>query len=127
MIGIASSPVESYTVSRVQFLAGRQAAGTARSAAASSAKPAWTACRPSRGAASHVQLADVSTFANAPFASRNQTRRASQSAIARLAVSPGDSIPNRLISPAIPWSLSVCRRKSVVEPPGRAIFGRMPA
>ena len=53
--------------------------------------------------------------------------RATHSAIARLAVRPGNSTPNRLTRPATPWSFSVWMRKSVPDPPGRAIFGRMPA
>ena len=50
-----------------------------------------------------------------------------RSPIARHAVRPGDSIPNRLMSPRTPCSRSVWIRKSVEEPPGRAIFGRIPA
>src|SRR5271166_48189 len=48
------------------------------------------------------------------------------SAIAKLAVRPGDSIPNRLIKPGTPCSFSDWTRNSVSDPPGRAIFGLIP-
>src|SRR5258708_38203229 len=48
------------------------------------------------------------------------------SAIASDDVSPGDSMPNRLISPATPWSRGPWIRKSCVATAGGTIFGRIP-
>ncbi|MCY1176566.1 rhamnulose-1-phosphate aldolase/alcohol dehydrogenase [compost metagenome] len=47
-------------------------------------------------------------------------------AMARLAVSPGDSMPNRLTRPGRPWSLGVWMKKSAAGSPGPPSFGRMP-
>ena len=48
------------------------------------------------------------------------------SAIASEDVSPGDSIPNRLISPSTPWSRGPWIRKSCTATAGGTIFGRIP-
>ena len=49
------------------------------------------------------------------------------SAIASDAVRPGDSMPNRLISPGTPWVCGPCTTKSCAGAPRGTIFGRMPA
>ena len=48
------------------------------------------------------------------------------SAIARLAVRPGDSMPNRFIKPGTPWSAGPCSTKSCAGSPGPCSFGRTP-
>ena len=50
-----------------------------------------------------------------------------QSANASDEVSPGDSIPNKLINPATPCSVSSCIAKSTAGKPGPFILGRIPA
>ncbi len=42
------------------------------------------------------------------------------------AVRPGDSIPNKLINPGVPWSEGPCTRKSGCGSPGPCILGRIP-
>ena len=48
------------------------------------------------------------------------------SAMASDDVKPGDSMPNRLISPATPWSAGPAIRKSCVATAGGTILGRIP-
>ncbi len=51
---------------------------------------------------------------------------ATYSAIARAAVKPGDSMPNRLINPGTPCAPSVWIMKSCSGPSGPRSFGRIP-
>eukprot|EP00964_Phaeocystis_antarctica_P031017 scaffold17561_cov71-Phaeocystis_antarctica.AAC.2 len=60
---------------------------------------------------------------SAPLTRNASTRPAS----AIDAVSPGDSMPNKLTSPATPCSASVCTAKSAAASPGAWILGRAPA
>ena len=91
-------------------------------------------CAPRRGSI-HVVASGRSSFLPPEHhredadlcAAAGQNVLAIASAMARLAVRPGDSMPNRLTRPRTPWSFSRWIRKSVAEPPGRAILGRIPA
>ena len=54
------------------------------------------------------------------------SRALTSSASARQAVSPGDSMPNRFTSPAMPCASGPSMRKSAAGSPGPASLGRTP-
>ena len=59
-------------------------------------------------------------------ARETEAARSTSAAIARLAVNPGDSMPNRFIRPPTPCASGPCSMKSLGEAPGPCSFGRTP-